>query len=203
MLSFILNNEQMNNEAFTLVETVLAITLLAFITFNLALIIVNFSNLNLYFSRSLSLDNQVNLLLQTIDKELKSAIQSSNGSYPLYIATSNEFAFYANIDNDSLIERVRYFKASSSLQKGIIKPIATDSGLYIYPSSSETINVLLDQLASGTEPLFQYYDYNFQLTNQITSIRLIKFTIYTRENKNANIRENSIIIAPRNLMTIP
>ncbi|BCX15158.1 MAG: hypothetical protein KatS3mg097_050 [Candidatus Parcubacteria bacterium] len=193
----------MNKQGFTLIETVLVITLLAFIIFNLALIIFNFSNFNVYFSQSLSLDNQVNLLLQSIDKELKSAIQSSNGSYPLDIATSNELAFYTNIDNDSLIERVRYFKASSSLQKGIIKPIATGSGLYIYPTSSEIRNVLVDQLASGTEPLFQYYDSNLQSTNKITSIRLIKFTIYIKENKNANITENSVIIAPRNLITTP
>lgn len=135
---------------------------------------------NTIMSNSLTAQGEARRALKIMSAEIRSASPSSAGAYALSQTATSSFAFYSNIDDDSLIERVRYFLSGSTLKKGIIKP----SGSPLAYTASETISDLVHNIANGVAPIFNYYDTNYDGTSaplsdpvSVSAARLVKITL--------------------------
>lgn len=121
----------------------------------------------------------IRTLFKQLPKEIRNASTASNGEYAIAVAEPSTLTFYANVDTDALVERVRYFLDGTTLKRGVIKP--TGSPL-TYTPASETVSSLI-QLNQGTTPLFHYFDSHYTGTEapltppiDIPRIRLIEIT---------------------------
>ena len=130
---------------------------------------------------------------------------SANGAYPIASASTSTITFFSDVDADSIEDQVRYYIASTTVYKGVIKP----TGSPLTYSGSETTKILATGIRnSSSTPVFEYYDSNYAGTSSpmtypltITSIRLIKInlTIDTDVNKAPIWRTFSTQVGLRNL----
>lgn len=142
---------------FTLIEIIVSIGILgliagAVIAFESGLL----SNTKI-LQNQLTMQQQVRRAMSGFVKDVRSARQSASGTYPIEISATNTLVFYANIDSDALIERVRYYIATSSLMRGVIKPTGMT-----YLTANEKTSILVGNVLNGTSTdLFSYYDEGF------------------------------------------
>ena len=136
----------------------------------------------------LSTQNEGRKATQDFSKELREASASSIGAYAVESAASAQIIFYSNIDSDSFVERVRYFVASSTLKKGVIKPKGNP---LTYNSSTESITAIANDIANGATSVFSYYDGSFTGAEgplsgaiDVTKIRVVKMSLKLEENPN-------------------
>lgn len=106
--------------------------------------------------------------VQRFVDELRTANYSTIGSYPLLTTTGTEIIFFANIDGDSLMERVRYFVSGTTFMKGITKP--TGELLYSYNTSTEEISALIYNLQTPLENIFTYYGESYDGATNTSSM---------------------------------
>ncbi len=132
---------------------------------------------------------QVRRTLSGFVADLRSATQSAAGAYAIESAATNTLSFFANVDSDSSIERVRYFVATGTLRRGVIKPTGTT-----YNSANEKISTMINDLSNPTStPIFSYYDTGYDgFTSSSTdplptpinipSIRMVKISVVVNPN---------------------
>ncbi len=120
-------------------------------------------------------------LVKDFSAEARTASMSSDGSYPIALANSTGFTFFADIDGDSVKEKVRYFLDNKTIKKGVIEPSGNP---LTYPSGSESINIIAQNIDNGTIPVFEYFDKNYDGTGSalttpvdVSKIRLVKITV--------------------------
>lgn len=163
---------------FTLIETLFGIAIFITVVGVLTLFSKNVWVYNSFVSSGLTTTNTGREVLKTIISEIRTASTANTGAYIIDQATSSVFAFYSDIDNDGLKEKVRYFLNGTKLQKGIIKPTGSP---YSYNSINEKISTLALDVTSIA---FSYYDKNYDGTTaamsfpvNLPNIRLIKITV--------------------------
>lgn len=104
------------------------------------------------------LTEQTNQVLRQLTTEIRQAEIAMDGAYPLAVLDDNELAFYADINNDGLVKRYRYFVEDGSLKKGLIIPTGNPP---TYVMDSEKISVILENIDESKLPLFYYYNGNW------------------------------------------
>ncbi|GIW66371.1 MAG: hypothetical protein KatS3mg095_0269 [Candidatus Parcubacteria bacterium] len=181
-------------KAMTLIEILISLLIIGFIIITLFFFTINISNFNTYFVFNLGKHQEIISTANIMSRELKSMLQSNVGNYPIEKATNNEIVFYSDIDNDGLVERIRYFIENNNLKKGIVKPQGNPLS---YDLNQEKILTLIYNLTNSN--IFEYYDKNNQLTFDINNIKIIKINLSAVEPINNHYINHSFIIAPRNL----
>jgi len=178
----------MKKFAFTVIEIIIVIgifIIVSLIVFGWQKDIFSFQEI---FRKKISFQEQVRKIVKDFTAEVRTAQYSSLGSYPIEEATKSSFIFYSNIDNDQLVERIRYFLDGKKLKKGIIKP----SGQPLrYNLADEKVIELIDFVINPNQEIFLYYDKNYTGTGNplpfpvnISSIRLVKMTITIDDDLN-------------------
>ncbi len=141
---------------FTLVEVMISVaivTILAGLFINLT---KNITQSTLQFNGRLFTQQSLQTVLDMIVPELRTAANSADGAYLLATAGTSTLAFYSDIDGDGHPEKIRYYLAASSLNKGVMKP----SGAPLrYVSSTEVVTELVTNMVPGNA-LFTFYDKN-------------------------------------------
>jgi prepilin-type N-terminal cleavage/methylation domain-containing protein len=99
--------------------------------------------------------DEANTSITALARELRTSRPGDNGAYPLEAALDQEIIFYSDIDFDGEAEKVRYFLAGSDFSKGIIEPVGQPA---TYPSDSEKVKVLSENVRNGETPIFYYYN---------------------------------------------
>lgn len=128
-----------------------------------------------------------NILRQTAD-DIHRARNSSIGSYPIVLASDNEFIFYANMDADAYIERVHFWLDGTTLKKGIIKP--SGSPLTYNPESESFTEVAHEVMNIGeNKPVFLYFDETYNGSGEALStpvlpiqVRMVKIQLELEKN---------------------
>lgn len=143
-----------HEDGFTLIEVLVSISILLMIGSS----VITFERSVLTNSKVLQAElnsqQQVRRTLATFVSNVRGATQSATGGYAIESAGTSSLTFYANIDKDPLIERVRYFIATSTLMRGVIKPVGT-----AYLTSNESITRVVSDVANvSSSPVFVYYD---------------------------------------------
>lgn len=147
---------------FTLIEAIVSLSILLLIGGG----VIAFQRSVLVNAKSIQSalleQSQVRKSLLTFSSDLRSAISRDGGGYPIEVTGTSTLVFYANVDSDASIERVRYFMGTSTaatkntLRRGVVKPVGTNY------SQTETITTIArDVMNSTSTPIFTYYDGNF------------------------------------------
>lgn len=89
------------------------------------------------------------LQLQRMARSLREARQADNGAYALDTIQPNRLIFYANIDNQPDVERVRYELIGTNLVRGVTKPTGTP---YVYNTAQEQVSTVASTIRNGTTP---------------------------------------------------
>lgn len=143
-----------SRKGFTLIETVVAMGIVMVV----AVLFMRFSrdvtDSTVRFSGSLLTQQQLNVTMQVLLPEIRSASQGNDGSFPIAHAATSSFQFYSDIDRDGLFDRVRYYLQGTTFTKGVIEP--TGSPL-AYVTSTETFQDLVYNVIPGSQ-IFSYYD---------------------------------------------
>ncbi len=174
----------MRRAGFTILETVIALG----ITIMLVLVGWEFARNILSFNTtaydSLSAQAELLKIVNVWSNEIRTAVPAETGAYPLLTAATNTLTFYSDIDDDGVVERVRYFLSGSKLRKGIIEPSGSP---FTYNTASETIADQVQNVVASATGIFQYYDSSYTgaasstapLVNpvNISKVRLVKITI--------------------------
>ncbi len=195
-----------NNKGFSLAEIVIVVGILGMIM----VVIGAFQRdifVNTKFAQdSLSTTQDSRNILRMMVRELRTSSSGNDGSYPLISASTSTLSFYSDVDADGLKDKVRYYVATTTLTKGLIKP--TGSPL-TYVAANEVFSILAYNLKnSSSTPLFEYYDNAYAGTSSpltqpvvISNVRLVKINLMVDvdPNKSPNVRTYTSQVNLRNL----
>ena len=160
-------------------ETVVVLGILSLILVAVGTFSVNVLRYNKILSDQLDAESQSRRVVAQFARDLRTAAPSSLGAYPLDIATATTLTFYANVDTDSLIERVRYFLNGANLQRGVLKPSGSP---LTYNAANEQVATLLQNVRNTD--IFSYYDQSYDGTTAsltfpvtLSAVRLAHFKV--------------------------
>jgi len=172
---------------FSLMEILIVMGVLVFISVVVANFQTNVINFNISTQNSLTAQTDGRRVVKTIVAELRNVSPSALGSYPIEAAGTSTLIFYSDADKDGQRERIRYFLNNRTLQKGVIKP----SGNPVGYTGAETVTTLVSDLANNPGPIFEYYDTSYSGTSlpltqpvNILNVRLVKITVYIDKDPN-------------------
>ncbi len=182
------NKFKYKSQGITLTEMLIAVAVFAVISIAVGNFGVGIFNFNLAAQTNLGAQSDGRRILKTITTELRSASNSSLGGYPIESVSTSSLVFYSDINNDGLKERIRYFLQGVELRKGVINPTGNP---LVYNSNNEVISILVHDVVNGSNPIFEYYDENYDGTTnslpypvQVNDIRLIKITLSLDKDQN-------------------
>jgi prepilin-type N-terminal cleavage/methylation domain-containing protein len=139
---------------YTLIEVLFAISISSI----LMIATVQFMGTALPVYRSTYLhslaDETAQVQLRRITREIREARPSDSGAYPLVAADPQKVIFYANVDDDTATERVRYELIGTTLVRGITEPTGFP---IVYNLAQESVSTVARSIYNGTTPLFSYY----------------------------------------------
>jgi len=178
-----------HKSGFTLVEIIFVVSI-----FLLSVVVLTnlqkdiFVN-NLFVQNSLMAESEARGALKRAIAEIRSAAPANNGFYPIETAGTSTLTFYSDTNRDGLRERVRYFIATTTLKRGLIKPTGEPT---VYLAGNEIISTVVNDIVVSTStPLFSYYDSTYNGTTSamtyplnLSKIRLIKMTILIEADPN-------------------
>ncbi|MEK7636124.1 MAG: hypothetical protein AAB362_00320 [Patescibacteria group bacterium] len=169
-----MEQKKQNIDGMTLIEAVIAVGIFSLIAMALVGFQSDFFQLNRLVEGGLSRENQIRKIFKSFTDEVRSASPSSVGGYLIESANGTELSFFADIDNDALKERIRYFLSGAILKKGIIKP----TGLPLaYNPANEIISDIVSDLVATTT-VFSYYNLTTSTSTPLSvpiDVSLIRF----------------------------
>ncbi|MFA5987416.1 MAG: hypothetical protein WC797_02065 [Candidatus Paceibacterota bacterium] len=144
--------KETTKKGFTLVEMFIAGAV-----FSLVLVVLgNFQRGSLssfsFLGHALSAQREAREVLKLLEYDLRRAIPSAAGGYPIESANQTSLIFFSDADNDGVIERVRYSVEGGVLKRGIVEPSGVPPS---YNISTEVIDDLLAHIKPGR--VFFYY----------------------------------------------
>lgn len=170
---------------FSLIELVIGIGIAAAITFMVGSIGSQFSGIANFMNTKLQNEGNIDQVLGTMVADIRSMGPSGLGSYAIDAASSTSLTFFSDVDKDGIFEQVRYFLATSTINKGVIKPAGNP---LVYATSTETVNAVISNVVS-TSTVFQYFDSDYTGTQNpmatplnISEIRVVKVTLFVDVN---------------------
>lgn len=175
-----------SQSGFTLIEILVSLSIFLVVIVGISSMMIYAFRNNKIIWEQLSTQNDGRKVAQGLVNELRTATASSIGAYALEKAEAQQLIFYANVDTDSLRERVRYFKDGTNLKRGVIKPSGSP---LTYNVANEVITIVAHDVASGDNPLFYYYNQSYTGSEaalaqpvSVTDVRVIKFSIDLDDN---------------------
>lgn len=172
---------------FSLIEIIIVVAMSSLVIFVVSSFGENLGVLHNLIGQKLQSRSDVDQAMQIMTTEIRSASPSSMGAYAINAASTSSFSFYSDIDRDGLFERVRYFFATSTIQKGVVKP--SGSPLQ-YVTSTEIVTTAANYvLFTSSTQLFKYYGANYTgsespltLPIDLSQIRVVKTSFYSDVN---------------------
>ncbi|MDO8511814.1 MAG: hypothetical protein Q7S57_00940 [bacterium] len=167
---------------FTLFEIMVTIGVILIILIPLTRLQVNILTYGRFFYNTNIIQDEARRMMQKFSAEVRSMTQSGTGAYSIESAMNNSLVFFRDINQDGLVERIRYYLDGVDLKKGVIIPTGNPQ---TYLTANEKISVVVHGIYNdvGT-PIFQYYSRSYDGQTSalsqpldITAIRLIKITL--------------------------
>lgn len=173
------------NHGMTLIETVvwIAITLSAMLAITTS--VQYFYRTNSYTVEQASAITSAQRGIESMVKTIREAAYASDGAYPIISLATSSISFYADIDDDPFIERLRFFIQNGALYRGLIDPTG-DPPVYTNPESISQISEYVRNVEQSTD-VFRYYDLDGDLMtdlSDITELRFVETTVVVNINPN-------------------
>jgi len=173
-----------NYSGMTFIEALIWVALFTLVILALVASILYFYRTNRY---AIEQSNAVTFSQKGIGKMvrvIREAAYSSEGAYPIVSIAANDFIFYADIDNDPLIEKIHYYLSGTDLIEGIVDA-AGDPPSY---AGAETLSTLSEQVRNiGQVSTFNYYDKDgAEITNYSNkaAVRFVKVNLIVNVDPN-------------------
>lgn len=165
------------SSGFTLTELLVVIAISGIICVALAMLMGNsISTYRVLFLQSLA-NETARVQLLRMSHLLRSLRPSDTGAFPLVEASAQRIIFYANVDDDTAIERVRYELVGTDLLRGVIEPTGNP---ITYPVSQEVVTTIARSIQNGATPLFSYYGSNYPAdTTPAASVSVITYISFS------------------------
>lgn len=166
---------------FTLVEILIAVSILSLILGFVGAFQADVFSLNRFIQTGLQSQSDAKKIIRPFANEVRSAAPSNLGAYHLAETATSSFAFYSDIDNDGLREKVRYYLDGSDFKKSVIKPAGQP---LVYNQANEKIIRVVENVVDDN--IFEYFDSNYDGTASstalvqpvnISEVRLIKIRL--------------------------
>lgn len=146
--------------------------------------------------------------LRNFSRYLREARQSDIGGYLIEYADDFELYYFADIDNDAIVERVHYFVENYQLKIGSSKP----SGFPLtYPIEDQEIKIVGNGIVNNaSQPVFYYYNQNYPIdtsNNPLTTpasprdIGMVEIDLYVNIDTEhvPNSMRMGTFVRPRNI----
>jgi len=154
------------NKSFTLIETLMAITVFALAMGTISALVVMTYRIQDYTWQQSRAIEEAEKGVETMIKEIREAILGDDGFYTIEKADDNEFIFYSDIDKDEETERVRYYIDGLDFKKEVIKPTTCCPIEYIKdkdnPGYTGQVIILShnirNDISDPSQNIFKYYD---------------------------------------------
>lgn len=182
-----------NSRAFTLIETVIAISISTIVLLAVFGFVYYFYRTSGYNLSQIAAVNSARKGMETTVQEIREATYSDEGAYPIKQAQNQSFTFYSDIDKDKNVEQVRYFLENTNLKKGVLKATGDPPQ---YKDENEEVRILSRDVRNGSEAIFIYYDKdNNEVADleKYTDIRLIQIKLVVNTDPNRPPGEFSLI----------
>lgn len=119
--------------------------------------------------------------LREVMRTIRESQYSIQGAFPIVSIAANDFAFYADVNDDGRVDRVHYFLQGNNLMRGVISP----SGNPISYTGSESVTTAatyVRNISQGVDT-FRYFDkLGAEITNydHWTSVRFVTVRLAVR-----------------------
>lgn len=170
-------------KGFTMIETLIWIAVLICTMFAIVTTLLYFYRTNAYAIEQASATASAQRGLEQIVRTVREGAYSSQGAFPIVSIAANDFVFYADIDNDTLIERVHYYIQGTNLMRGIVEASGNPPD-YTGAETAATVADYIRNMAQGIST-FRYYD---ELGSEITNyanwsaVRFVKVVLAVNVN---------------------
>lgn len=140
---------------FTLIETVVVIGLAFGVTVTLAGLLVFFYRTNASILEQAGAITSARRGIESAMRDVREATYAENGAYPIEAIGEDSLTFYADVDVDNSVERIRYTLEESILYRNVVEA-SGDPLAYSGVGATTTIStdVRNDQF---DRPVFQYF----------------------------------------------
>jgi len=141
----------------TFVETLVVVAITSTVGILLASGLAFFYRTNAFvFEQSTAIDS-ARKGIEFAMRDLREASYSDDGAYPFLSAATSSVAFFADIDADPAVEKVRYMLLGSTLYRGITQSIGNPPS---YANQSEATSTIASSVRnfSFNTSVFRYFD---------------------------------------------
>ena len=140
----------------------------------LLLMISYFYRSNAYLIEATSATESASEGIVVTLESLREATYGEDGSYPLAAAATSSVTFYADLDLDDSVERVRFYVENGTLYRALTEPSGNPPSYSLTP----TVTIIAPYVKNGTStPAFRYFDRNgVELTGtvDIAAVRTVR-----------------------------
>ncbi len=163
---------------FTLIETLVWIAVLVSATLATGSTLLYFYRTNAYAMEQASAVTSAQRGLENMMRTIREGAYSSQGAFPVVSIAAHDFVFYADVDDDTLIERVHYYLSGTNLVRGIVDATGNPPDY----TTAEVASTLTEYVRNTTQGIttFRYYDeLGTEITNYTnwTSVRFVTVTL--------------------------
>ena len=159
-LSLNKKNKKSLSNGFTLIETLIAISVFALAIGVISGLIVMGYKVQGYSWQQSQAINEARKGVETMVKEIREAGTAEGGAYTIDTAEDFQFIFYSDVDKDDRIEKVRYYiegDPESDIGARFMKSTIEPQGFPVtYPDGSE-VSVVVSNYVRNSPPVFKYY----------------------------------------------
>jgi type II secretory pathway component PulJ len=164
----------------TILEVMLAVTIsVIIVTALLRFLVVGFPLSRITYIQESSTET-ARVQLKRLTRTLRELRQADTGAYALVEAQPQRLIFYANVDNDTATERVRYELVGTNLERGIVNPTGSPP---TYNLATESKTTVAASVRNGSEAIFTYYSGTYPSdttplsSSDVTKIKYIQFKL--------------------------
>lgn len=157
----------------TLIETVVWVAVSTSAMLAIVTSVQYFYRTNTYAVEQAAAVSSAQRGVEEMVKTIREAAYSSNGAYPIIVMGTSTFSFYADVDSDPFIERLRYYVEGGSLKRGVIDP-SGDPPVYTNSEMQTIVSDYVRNIEKGVAT-FNYYDLNGNLMTDLTDIAEVRF----------------------------
>lgn len=146
----------MRRYGFTLIETMVVVSMTALVLTTLGSLISYFYKTNAYALEQSIAVVQARKGVGDAMLYLREASYGSDGSYPIKSAATSSITFYANTDDDPTVEMVTYSLIDKTLYRTVTTPVGDP--LSYASATIATSTVSLPVTNGASTPLFRYFN---------------------------------------------
>lgn len=182
------------NRGMTFIEVLVWISVFTMAMLAIVMTLLYFYRTNSYTIEQAEAVTSAQRALEQSVRTIREGAYSSQGAFPIHSIAANDFIFYADIDNDPLIERVHYYLSGTNLMRGILEPTGNPPDY----TGAETVSVISQYVRNTAQAIstFRYYDeLGSEITNyeNWTSVRFV--TVNLAVNVNVTVLPNQYVLS--------